>query len=87
MASGRPVLALEKGGATETVIKGKCGDFFEKPEVSEITRALKKFDFNTYDSKSLRKRALEFEIQRFKEEFRGLIDLEYNKKRRGEKWS
>lgn len=85
MASGRPILALARGGVTETVVRGKHGDFFKKPEIPEIIKALKKFDYNAYDPKTLRARAIEFETKRFKREFQGLVSLEYNKKRRYKK--
>lgn len=43
MASGKPIIAYKKGGATETVIDGQCGVFFEKPEAEALKNAVMKF--------------------------------------------
>jgi glycosyltransferase involved in cell wall biosynthesis len=51
-ACGKPVIAFNQGGITETVINGKTGIFFDKQTVSSLIQAIKKFDsfhFNTND--------------------------------------
>lgn len=83
MASGRPVLALGRGGVVESVKKGICGDFFNVPDPDNLIRALKKFDPDRYDSVVLRKNALQFGVERFKKEFKKLVNIEYNRKRKG----
>lgn len=42
-ACGKPVIALKKGGITETVINNKTGIFFKKQTVKSLKRAIKKF--------------------------------------------
>ena len=39
MASGRPVIAFRRGGATETVIDGVTGVFFDEQSVEAIVDA------------------------------------------------
>ncbi len=40
MAAGRPVIAYKKGGVTETVIDGKTGIFFDKPNANSLNDAI-----------------------------------------------
>jgi glycosyltransferase involved in cell wall biosynthesis len=42
MASGRPVIAFGKGGATETVVDGVSGTFFAEQSVEAISSAVKR---------------------------------------------
>ena len=42
MASGRPVIAFGKGGATETVVDGVSGAFFAEQSVEAISSAVKR---------------------------------------------
>lgn len=44
MASGRPVIAYRRGGATETVVDGTTGLFFDSQSVGAILEALQRFD-------------------------------------------
>ncbi len=43
MQNGIPVIALKQGGVMETVITGKTGLFFEKPETEALAQVLKQF--------------------------------------------
>lgn len=49
---GLPVIAYKKGGATETVVDGETGIFFEKQEKSALTKALEKFHTLSYTLKN-----------------------------------
>lgn len=52
MASGRPVIALAKGGALETVKAGETGMFFHEPTVEALNQTISKFEsglFKTLD--------------------------------------
>jgi len=42
-AAGCPVITLAQGGVLETVVDGKTGVFFEKPEVRSLTESIKRF--------------------------------------------
>lgn len=44
MASGRPVIAFARGGATETVIDGKTGLFFHEQTAESLTGAIERFE-------------------------------------------
>lgn len=44
MAHGVPVIALHQGGVRETVIDGKTGLFFDKPEAEALVSAVKRFE-------------------------------------------
>jgi len=46
---GCPVIAYNKGGATETVIDGETGLFFNKQSVDSLTDALERFDKISYN--------------------------------------
>ncbi len=79
MASGRPVLALRRGGVQETVLQGRCGDFFEEPTPENLEEALKKFDFDKYDSQVLVNRAKDFSKDIFKKKLQEFVKKHYNK--------
>ncbi|MFH1750004.1 MAG: glycosyltransferase [bacterium] len=77
MASGRPVLALQKGGVQESVIKGRCGDFFQESTPESLERALKRFDFNKYKIQDLLSRADDFSERKFKNKITKFIQENY----------
>ena len=66
MACGRPVIAYQAGGATETVSDGETGVFFEKQTVAELVAAVKKFQFMRFDKQLIRRRAELFDKEQFK---------------------
>jgi len=79
MASGRPIIALKKGGALETVIEGKTGLFFNEQSVSSLEEALKKFDATKFNPETIRQHALEFDKEKFKEKIKKLVDNSWKK--------
>uniref|UniRef100_A0A7C3J713 Glycosyltransferase family 4 protein n=1 Tax=candidate division WOR-3 bacterium TaxID=2052148 RepID=A0A7C3J713_UNCW3 len=72
-ACGKPVIALKKGGALETVVEGKTGLFFEKQSVDSLTDAIKRFEQISFSQKECRDNALKFSKERFKKEFKEKI--------------
>jgi glycosyltransferase involved in cell wall biosynthesis len=68
MASGRPVIAFRKGGATETVIEGKTGVFFDQQTPEHIMSAVRELEELEFDSSVIRKWSEEFSVRRFKQE-------------------
>jgi glycosyltransferase involved in cell wall biosynthesis len=76
MACGKPVIALKKGGATETVIPDKTGVFFEEISKKALHDTLIHYFKieKTFDSKSIRKHAEQYSEERFKKEIRKHID-------------
>lgn len=67
MSYGVPVLALRKGGAIETVIEGKTGEFFDSSESEIIADSVRRFieKEKDYDGEAMKKRAEEFSKERF----------------------
>lgn len=43
-ALGKPVIAFKKGGATETVLDGKTGYFFDRQDIESLTGAIEKLN-------------------------------------------
>jgi len=79
MASGRPVIAYNKGGATETVIEGKTGLFFSKQETCSLVEVLENFSKTNFSPEIIREHALKFSKERFKREINNFIDKVYKK--------
>ena len=73
MASGRPVIAFGKGGATETVIDGVTGTFFHEQSVDALIAAIHRCDALAPDPDAMVSRAAEFGQDRFMEEMSRFI--------------
>lgn len=71
MASGRPVIAFNKGGALETIVDGKTGVFFNQQTVDSLNGAVELFEekFVDFDSHFIRAHAEKFNKDRFKRQF------------------
>jgi glycosyltransferase involved in cell wall biosynthesis len=74
MASGRPVVAFARGGATETVSEGLSGVFFTEQTVEAITAAVKRLDTIKFDSEKIAALARQFGRDRFIQQMRSHID-------------
>ncbi|MFN0119015.1 MAG: glycosyltransferase [Blastocatellia bacterium] len=72
-AAGRPVIAYKAGGATETVIDGVTGVFFDQPEVSSVIEAIERFEVLTWDSGKLRQHARGFDQSVFATRLLGFL--------------
>jgi glycosyltransferase involved in cell wall biosynthesis len=77
MASGRPVIAYGRGGATETVLPGVSGALFPEQSVEGIINAVERFRERDFDPVRIVAHAGKFSRQRFigemKEEFARLL--------------
>jgi glycosyltransferase involved in cell wall biosynthesis len=73
-AAGRPVIAYAEGGATETVIDGRTGVFFDEPEASALCDAVLAFDTSAVDPAACLANARRFESQRFAARLRDVVD-------------
>jgi len=73
MAAGRPVIAYRKGGATETVIEGETGLFFDEETADSLVAAIKKFQTLSFDSQGIRAHAEQFSIVNFKKQITDFI--------------
>jgi len=77
-ASGRPVIAYEKGGAIETVIEYKTGLFFREQTVSSLEETINSFKKREFSSEKIRENALKFDVLNFKKNFYDFVLEEYN---------
>jgi glycosyltransferase involved in cell wall biosynthesis len=74
MASGRPVIAFKKGGATESVVEGRTGTFFEKQTVQDLVDAIERCESLSLDSSSIVEHARTFGPGRFAKSMKAFVD-------------
>ena len=74
MASGRPVVAFGRGGATETVAEGISGVFFAEQTVEAISSAIKNLANMDVDPAKIAAHAAQFGRERFFTEVRTHIE-------------
>jgi glycosyltransferase involved in cell wall biosynthesis len=74
MASGRPVVALGRGGATETVRDGVSGVFFAEQTVEAIATAVERLGNFEVDSEKISAHAEQFGKEQFFQKMRTHID-------------
>lgn len=76
MQMGTPVIALGRGGAIETIVEGKTGEFFGAPIAASLSDAVRRFieKETTYDRSEIRERGMQFSKEKFKEAFQAQLD-------------
>jgi glycosyltransferase involved in cell wall biosynthesis len=74
MASGRPVIAYGRGGATETVAPGLTGIFFDEQTVPSLVAAYRRFQQMEFVPAKIAAHARNFGIERFGAEMLEQID-------------
>lgn len=74
MASGRPVVAFGKGGATETVVEGVTGTFFADQSSDAIISAVKRVSELQVDPLRIAEHARQFSRDKFLQSMRKHID-------------
>ena len=74
MACGKPVIALAKGGALETVVEGTTGLFFSDQTPESLAQAVDQFEKLKFDGRAMRIHAARFEREICKNRLRALID-------------
>ena len=52
-ASGRPVIALRRGGFLETVVEGMTGIFFDRQDAESLADAVRAFERATFDTERI----------------------------------
>lgn len=79
-ASGTPVIAYGKGGATETVIDGKTGLFFYEQTTGSIIDAVNRFEkiADNLIPNEIRKNAERFSVSCFKSKFSSFVKSVFN---------
>jgi glycosyltransferase involved in cell wall biosynthesis len=73
-ACGRPVVALGRAGALDTVIDGETGVLFDETTVNSLAAALKRAATATWDSAKIRAHAERFSRARFVTEIQHIVD-------------
>lgn len=73
-AAGRPTIAYRGGGARETVIEGRTGEFFDAPDPQALANVLRSFDPSRYGTAVLRAHAEQFSPQIFIEKLRDIVE-------------
>jgi len=84
MSYGRPVLAYRQGGATETILEGITGEFFDDPAAESFADGLRRLRLNlkNYSPLVIRKRAELFSPERFEKSIKEFVieKIEQSKK-------
>ncbi len=78
MASGRPVIAYKKGGATETVIEGVTGVFFHDQTWESCAHTLLNFDESSFNQQNLIEHSQRFSRYLFKVQMRKFVERVWN---------
>ncbi len=73
-AAGRPVIAYQGGGALDTVLPGRTGEFFSEPAVDSLKSVLLRFEAGAYDPEAIRRHALQFDTAVFRERISAYVD-------------
>jgi glycosyltransferase involved in cell wall biosynthesis len=74
MATGRPVIAYRKGGATETVVEGLSGEFFDEQSWEELADHMIRFDNSIYNPHDIKAHAEQFSRKRFEQQMRSFVE-------------
>lgn len=76
---GTPVIAYSVGGAAETVVDGITGVHFHEQTIPAICSAVDRFEaiHSGFDRNIIRAHALKFSTQRFRREFRALVEAKW----------
>ena len=72
-ASGRPVIAYGAGGATETVVEGETGIFFNEQTVESLALAIEEFESRLWNRRLMRRHAEKFDTPVFAERMRDFL--------------
>ena len=76
LACGRPAVVLAKGGALETVTPD-TGVFFREPTEEALAEAMREVARRRFDPLALRRQALLFSRERYRDEMRSLLETAY----------
>lgn len=74
---GKPVIALNAGGATESVIPNVTGILYKSKTVGSLINAINKFNTMTFNPEICRKNVLKFSKNRFLKGFRNSVNNYY----------
>lgn len=83
LASGRPVVAYRAGGATETMVEGVTGRFFDRQTPQALMEVLRSFDPDAYDPAVMRAHVTEFDVPVFQQRLRQFVETSAQRYRDG----
>lgn len=72
-AAGRPTIAYRAGGATETILDGITGVFFDAPVPEALVDAMERLEMNRWAPEPLRRHAESFSVDVFQQRFRSFL--------------
>jgi glycosyltransferase involved in cell wall biosynthesis len=72
-AAGRPCIAYRAGGALETILEHRTGEFFADLEPESLAATLRQYADVEYDALDLRAHAEQFAPARFTERLRAIV--------------
>jgi hypothetical protein len=78
MASGRPVIALARGGVVDTVRPFVNGVFFAQQTSESLMEVLLDFDERSFDPQVIRRHAERYDIAVFRRRLSNFIDSRIN---------
>jgi glycosyltransferase involved in cell wall biosynthesis len=73
-ACGRPVVALARGGAVETVVPGETGELVEEPSAKAFADAIRRTVDRRFDVDAIQQHAEKFSRQRFGDEIELIVN-------------
>lgn len=76
-AAGRPVIAYNQGGATETVVSGITGTFFNQQTWESLLDSVLNFNDIKWDSEKIRAHAQTFDVNNFKTNIKNFVEQKY----------
>lgn len=79
MASGRPVIAYQGGGALEIIQNKITGLFFKEQTTEHLISALEKFNSGDFNPEIIREQAMKFSQERFEEKIKNYINNAYRR--------
>lgn len=74
MASGKPVLAFGRGGATETVVPGVSGVLFDAQTPEAMLEGLKRLEATPWSQAAIRRHAEAYDTPLFQRRFQAAVD-------------
>lgn len=83
MAAGRPVIALNVGGAREIVVPGQTGIFFDEQTWEALADTIIRWHPETFNPQQIRQHALQFRTEAFREKIQQTIDQQLTAYRSG----
>ena len=79
-AAGRPVVAYRAGGATETIVDGLTGVFFEAQTTDSLTEAMLRLEAMPWNPRAIRAHAMRFDTAVFQRRIRAAIEAEQERR-------